>query len=322
MDAKPKHRRPKLDRRNAIKNCNYYAPASSLSDEDDQSSSPSGVRTRSLDLYRFTKKQTSFRVIGMDGEFELICRSLGLSGPEDFAIPTAAWEAQKARSSSEFVSSSGRGNQSSLAKLAQSETDNDLPAEFQSRVGLSTECAKQSSSDLAELESRATVTLQSDTVERRGRIRGARPPILTPPPVMVRPVVDNVSSTWDILKSFAPQDSAFSNSPIHDVDVSYSDEKERVIKKDEKVSGGIVEREVLDEARLGETDYGLESCYSGSNCQVKNQEDDDAIVRTSGVIMVCSISPSGTFRRSITSWQKGDLLGSGSFGTVYEGFTE
>ena len=28
------------------------------------------------------------------------------------------------------------------------------------------------------------------------------------------------------------------------------------------------------------------------------------------------------FRQTFTSWQKGDVLGNGSFGTVYEGFTE
>lgn len=28
------------------------------------------------------------------------------------------------------------------------------------------------------------------------------------------------------------------------------------------------------------------------------------------------------FRQTFTSWQKGDVLGNGSFGTVYEGFNE
>ncbi|KAF7126436.1 hypothetical protein RHSIM_Rhsim11G0132100 [Rhododendron simsii] len=35
-----------------------------------------------------------------------------------------------------------------------------------------------------------------------------------------------------------------------------------------------------------------------------------------------SISPNGEFKRSIKCWQKGDFLGRGSFGTVYEGFTD
>ncbi|KAF3946571.1 hypothetical protein CMV_027176 [Castanea mollissima] len=35
-----------------------------------------------------------------------------------------------------------------------------------------------------------------------------------------------------------------------------------------------------------------------------------------------SFSPRGKLRRSISSWQKGVRLGSGAFGTVYEGYTE
>ncbi|KAH9750383.1 hypothetical protein KPL71_013855 [Citrus sinensis] len=35
-----------------------------------------------------------------------------------------------------------------------------------------------------------------------------------------------------------------------------------------------------------------------------------------------NVSPNGKFRRRITSWQKGELLGSGSYGFVYEGLTD
>ncbi|KAL9448655.1 hypothetical protein AB3S75_016027 [Citrus x aurantiifolia] len=38
---------------------------------------------------------------------------------------------------------------------------------------------------------------------------------------------------------------------------------------------------------------------------------------------VYNVSPNGKFRRRIImSWQKGEPLGSGSFGSVYEGLTE
>ncbi|XP_031390537.1 mitogen-activated protein kinase kinase kinase 1-like [Punica granatum] len=37
---------------------------------------------------------------------------------------------------------------------------------------------------------------------------------------------------------------------------------------------------------------------------------------------VKSISPDGRFKRNITYWQKGDLLGRGSFGIVYEGISD
>ncbi|KAL2324772.1 hypothetical protein Fmac_023830 [Flemingia macrophylla] len=75
-----KRSKPRLERRNAMKNIDYR-----FNDQDTDT-----------DTLRFD--QTSFRVKGIDGEFDRIFRNLGLSGPEDFAIPPAAWEqAQKAR---------------------------------------------------------------------------------------------------------------------------------------------------------------------------------------------------------------------------------
>lgn len=49
--------------------------------------------------------------------------------------------------------------------------------------------------------------------------------------------------------------------------------------------------------------------------------DDDAEI---SLIMelVYNFSLNKKYRRRIISWQKGDLLGSGSFGSVYRGFTE
>jgi mitogen-activated protein kinase kinase kinase 1 len=290
MDAKKKRLRPKLDRRNAIKNIEYNAPPSSLTTspfDGDHTSPPPGLRSRSLELFPFSENQTSFRVKGVEGEFDLICRSLGLSGPEDFAIPTAAWEAHTARSSSDISFRSRLGNRSSSAKP---EPHSEFSAEFQARVGLGAGDSKQNRSHLADLESsRIRASLDSVTLGPSGGIKGARPP------VMLRPLVDN------ILKSFAPPQSDTASN--------------------EEVSGGIGEGEDSEEgARLGETDCRLESSSSGSN--YNDNGDHDVVVRTSSVISASSSSPSGKFRRRITSWQKGELLGSGSFGTVYEGFTE
>lgn len=109
--------RPRLDRRNALKNIDYELPStSSFSSSEDSVSSSSGAaaagaqRTRSLDIYPLDK-QTSFRIEGNDGEFEFFCKSLGFSGIEDFGIPTEEWEALKVRSSSDdFPRSSRLGN--------------------------------------------------------------------------------------------------------------------------------------------------------------------------------------------------------------------
>ena len=115
MDAKQKRNsRPKLDRRNALKNVEYNAssttssslhPSSSFhvaasadDDDNDDLLSVGGPRSRSLDLPPSLHNQKSFRIKGTDGEFDLICRSLGLSGIDDFSIPTADWEAHRSNS--------------------------------------------------------------------------------------------------------------------------------------------------------------------------------------------------------------------------------
>ena len=49
--------------------------------------------------------RTSFWIKGTEDEdeFDRICQSLGLSGPKDFAIPAATWEAMKVRSSFDIL---------------------------------------------------------------------------------------------------------------------------------------------------------------------------------------------------------------------------
>ncbi|CAJ2644274.1 unnamed protein product [Trifolium pratense] len=96
MDSKKLPTKPKHERRDALKLFNYDAQSSSFSSFDSSSS----VYTCSTDLYDRT---TSFRIDGIEDEFDIICRSLGLSGPEDFAIPAAAWEAMKFRSASDIL---------------------------------------------------------------------------------------------------------------------------------------------------------------------------------------------------------------------------
>jgi len=98
----------RLDRRNASKNIGYNAlnycqyppspqPASA------PGSGPTSLVAYSLDLVN------SFRIDGSGdggGDLRFLCESLGLSGPDDFAIPLADWEAHKAIRSSTSASSS------------------------------------------------------------------------------------------------------------------------------------------------------------------------------------------------------------------------
>ncbi|CAL5414449.1 unnamed protein product [Camellia sinensis] len=92
-----------------------------------------------------------------------------------------------------------------------------------------------------------------------GGIEGVRPPVLAPPPSISLPSMDNSCSTWDILKSFAP-----------DFNIDLSSARE----------------------------------YSSSD------DDGEEIVSLND-----RFSPTG-------DWVKGQLLGRGSFGSVYEGIAE
>jgi mitogen-activated protein kinase kinase kinase 1 len=119
-----------------------------------------------------------------------------------------------------------------------------------------------------------------------------------------------------VLKSFAPpQDDIHVNSPICAGDVSFSDEEDLV---NEANGGG---REAVDDLPVSV------SCGSSpSNNETENDNDIDdcgvgSALRAKPVHSI--FSPNGKFRRSVSSsWQRGQLLGSGSYGTVYEGFTE
>ncbi|XP_061337199.1 mitogen-activated protein kinase kinase kinase 1-like [Gastrolobium bilobum] len=228
MEGDRKRLKPRLERRNAMKKIDY--------EPDDE------IETT------FLENQTSFRI---DGEFDHIFRSLGLSGPEDFAIPTAAWEqAQKAR----FFSSSS-----------------------------------SSSSPPPKLESGDAVVVlkkQENEINRDGGIKGVRPPLLEQPPP---PLVDKVTSAWHLTKSLPLP-------PQHDDVVVV----------------------------VGE-EHGISDSTSSMSHDDDDDDDDDSDVgdeTEKADMSIHNVSPNGSFTRTFKSWQKGEVLGKGSFGTVYEGFTD
>ncbi|KAM2669169.1 hypothetical protein EV2_020671 [Malus domestica] len=275
-----KRPKPKLDRQNAIKNVDYDASTSSPSS--------SSSRGRHSPLY---DHQTSFRVRGIDGEFDLICRSLGLSGPEDFAIPIAAWEAQRARISSHVTPRSRLHDQNHHPQLRDRANVDVLEKKSEARVMQLDSEIKASS--LAEFGGNGR------NGGAGGGIKGLRPP----------PVA---------LKSFSPQEDHIGVNSLNRVgNVSYSDEEELA----NEAKG---ERESVNEAN----DECLSSNSSPSNDNNDDQNADDkvgfvGIVRMDPEPIHSIFSPNGKFRRSLSSsWQKGQLLGSGSYGTVYEGFTD
>lgn len=300
MDPRTGRRKPRLERRNAAKNYDYDAPSFSSS-QDDSSSSSSSLRTRSLEL----SDRTSFRIEGNDGEFDRICRSLGLTGIEDFAIPAAAWEARKIRSSSDLTprsrlnpfNSPKEGNEGAAAELerdASAQVSKEVASRIKDRDRDSRgirEVAVLARSNSPELTPSVLTgsTPFSGGARELGGIKGTRPPLLKPPPSMTLQVRDDTLSTWELLRDFAPPGE-------RDDVVPSSDEEEDEEPVD--VKGDEAEEE--------------ESLFTDS------KEDDGSSSTTDPT----SISPNVRYRRTITVWEKGELLGRGSFGSVYEGISE
>ncbi|KAK6277397.1 hypothetical protein POUND7_017720 [Theobroma cacao] len=324
MDSKRSRRKPRLERRNALKHVDYDAASFSSSLED--SSSSSSLITRSLDL----SDKTSFRIQGTDGEFDLICRSLGFSGPEDFSIPADAWEARKIRSSSDLLPRSRLNRLDSPNEETAKEKDRTevIVAELSDRV-LDTELTRDDSVELklsqCYLSDRIVVDATTTTkielnaccvgVSGGGNngIKGARPPVLKPPPaVMKLPVIDNACSTWDLFRDFAPEDDSGCLVPVHSL--SSSDEENEEGKEEEDGFNVGNDKQEASLMRIGETAVLSESCsFTTSN-------DDDSSSSTTEP--TSNISPNGRFKRNITYWEKGEPLGNGSFGSVFEGISD
>lgn len=304
--------RPRLERRNAMKNIVYEPPSTSSSSVSSPASvldSTSALRggattTRSFDTLSITDR-TSFRFEGNSEDVDRICRSLGFSGPEDFAIPMAAWEARKVRSSSDLFP------KSRLFQMDSSSPNLNCDSSTTPVVGEVRVCGEVAEEPIecAQLFNdclgRAVDVCESsnrfrNSVRVNGRngggIKGVRPPVLAPPPSILKPTVDNACSTWDILRSFAPDDNGGSALVNLGGSSSYSDDDE-----DEGVGEGI--------GRVSE------SC----SFTTTSNEDDSSSSTTEPA---SNISPNGRFRRIITYWEKGELLGRGSFGSVYEGIAD
>ncbi|KAK4572975.1 hypothetical protein RGQ29_031096 [Quercus rubra] len=326
MDRRKNSRKPKLERRNAVKHIEYDA-ASSSSSLEESSSFSSSLHTRSLDL----SDRTSFRIEGIDGEFDVICKRLGLSGPEDFAIPAAAWEARKIRSSSDLLPRSRLQGLDS-PKI---EEVKDTAVRTESEAEAVAELICERIVDTVRIVDETELT-RSDPAKSSGcratggcggGIKGTRPPVLKPPPGMRLPAIDMACSTWDLLKEFAGDGGSvmapgglLSSSSDEEGKDEEEDEEEEEEEEEEKEEddkgGGEKEVEAAAAAVAGTVNREL---LSESSCSFTTNDDDSSSTTTDPT---SSISPNGRFRRSIAYWQKGELLGRGSFGSVYEGIAD
>ncbi|CAI9114658.1 OLC1v1015429C1 [Oldenlandia corymbosa var. corymbosa] len=406
---------PRLERLTASKNFKYELPSTTSEDSSEStsftlsSSASPGLKTRSADASPLcsVSDRTSFRIEGTQDECEVIIRSLGFTGPEDFAIPAEAWEAMKDRSPSGVVVSGfsrlnfevpcpkvsnidgqtknacprvrddvnyskldglGGLNSRSSISLTCSKTEgidfgcsdssasSDVSLAGPKIVGIDFGCSDScnrdsyensknivvvsddcdvvrelsnrfNDSEIREIDptSRTTGAVnvhflgdkdemvnerESSRIFGRGGIKGARPPALAPPPAMSLPVTDNGCSTWDILKSFGPDngrdfrfgDSGAVSSDDEDTGDGYEEEPEEV-------------HNVMVRSTTGVAGVLLRS----GSCSFTTNDDDSSSTTTEPM---SSNSPNDKFICIITYWEKGELLGRGSFGSVYEGIAD
>ncbi|KAI3810350.1 hypothetical protein L1987_19962 [Smallanthus sonchifolius] len=324
----------RLERRNAIKNIDYDASTSPSSSFYDQFDDQSAHRTQSLDIVSLSDR-TSFRIEGTEGEFEVICRRLGL-GPDDFSISTADWEKRRSYSptggsfpsasrfnhsnpiltrespesfesktsfSDDEVKTDGESSTSDEVADARVLVTDDVIKRVddvsvcridENRIGVGNECTEISARVLEDGgEDETDKALERRHVESGSGIKGLRSPLLAPPPAMSRVIVDDTGSNWDLIRSFAPTDNEDLVSDAPD--------------------DGNVETSGMMTSRI-------DTVVSPSGSDKLGDEDEGSSIVA--VKVQYPLSANGSFRGGFKNWQKGDFLGSGSFGTVHEGFNE
>ncbi|KAL1561288.1 mitogen-activated protein kinase kinase kinase [Salvia divinorum] len=304
--AKPR----RLERSNALRNVSYeFSPSTSASWSPEESQ-----RASSSDSY--AAKTTSFRVDGTEGEFEVICEAFGFSGIDDFAISPEEYEAMKVGSSS-----SSCKKLEPLCREIKVDCDDDV-VQYSYGDGcvgaidvihrrmeglcvgnLGTNSYGVASKKLGEtgvskrLEDGVNYSDKLRVRSRASRmngIKGARPTIVVP--------------DWDTTTGFSRESDPcipkfqtrfFPNNGETDVVGRDRTEQERGVR---------VGAMTTEESRALS-----ESCSFSSN------EDDSSSSMTEPL---SSISSNDRYGRVIHDWQKGELLGRGTFGSVYEGIAD
>lgn len=323
--AKPK----RLERSYALKNVNYELSPSTSASSSSHSPEES-QRARSLDLYG---GKTSFRVDGTEGEFEVICEAFGFSGIDDFAISPEDFDAMKVRSSPCMINEKlepvtcqetevdcgddvkySNGNDYVEATDLINRKMEGLPVRYLDNrrdvaskklgescdFGYANRCRAYLLGDgVAELSKRLEdgVTLNDKSsgrskVSRNNGIRGVRPTIVVP--------------SWDTSTGFMLDpgacvpglQSGFFADKLGNEEVGRN-EKE----KDMRIQ--IVPRE--------------ENCAMWESCSFTSNDDDSS---SSVTEPMSTMSSNERYVRVIHDWQKGELLGRGTFGSVYEGIAD
>ncbi|XP_042057300.1 mitogen-activated protein kinase kinase kinase 1-like [Salvia splendens] len=300
--AKPR----RLERSNALRNVTYeFSPSTSSSSSPEESQ-----RASSLDSY--AENTTSFRVDGTEGGFEVICEAFGFSGIDDFAISPEDYVAMKVGPS---YSSSGKKLEPLCREI---EVDCDDVVQYSYGDGyiggldvihrrMEGLCVGNLDNSYGKKlgESGVSKRLEdgvnySDKLRVRSKaarmngIKGARPSIVVP--------------DWDTKAGF-----------LRESDPCIPKFQSRFFSNNGETEG--VGRDRTEQEK-GERIGGLtieENRALSESCSFSSNEYDSSSSMTEPL---SSISSNDRYGRVIHDWQKGELLGRGTFGSVYEGIAD
>ncbi|KAI4982254.1 hypothetical protein ZWY2020_022746 [Hordeum vulgare] len=289
---RPRPRPRQLARTNAMRNSSYSADAGA--DGDDDLAGYGGIQ---LSVDRAARgggpgygSQTSFRIRGGRGGAEEVAelfRQLGLSGPEDFAIPPAVYAAAMSH-----LPNAAQRRRASLEESSLAASPSGTPEISGRDVVVATRLQPAGDGEGAGL---ATELVQSETIQVSAK--AYQRPWAESKAILVESerVETSGSTTREATASSKPDNAG-----------------------EEKGGGKLVKvetlregrtREVLVEATRGATGGGTLALVvaESTSCDIEH---------------LISPSPNRRFRRTITSWIKGEHIGSGSFGSVYEAISD
>ncbi|XP_047078099.1 mitogen-activated protein kinase kinase kinase 1-like [Lolium rigidum] len=288
----PRRPRPRqLARTNAMRNSSYSADAPAGGDGEDDFLAYAAAGAGGGGGYA---SQTSFRISGGSGGAEEVAelfRMLGLSGPEDFAIPPAVYAAamshlpNAARRRASLDDSPRAGPEASSSSSAPSET----PESSARDVAVAARPSAEGEEAVL-----ATELVQSEITQVTARTYQA--PGAESQTRLVQQEVLETTSTSKVTAASKPGNAAEekgNDKPPKAATLRKERRRELVaVETTREATGGGALAVVVAESTSADVEHWV------------------------------SPSPHRRFRRTITSWIKGGHIGSGSFGSVYEAISD